>query len=228
MKAAGATTTSTRRRGVPLATASLLLACCGADAGRQVQPWDQGWLFHRGSCPGGSAAPSIELTCTGGPCLAAGPPPPAPPADPCAAATLDDSSWRALTLPHDWSREDLPARDADTEFPVISPRDGDWKLRAGDNASWAEPGFDDFGWETARGGEDWRVHGPAFEAVNATGWYRQRLPAASIPAFMLRNTSHPLTLSLGIVAGADQTYLNGQLLGDTPAKSVSHPPTFPP
>ena len=54
--------------------------------------------------------------------------------------------------------------------------------------------------------------------MNATGWYRQRLAPSVIPRFAL-NTTRPLTLSLGIVAGADRTYLNGQLLGSTPAKS---------
>jgi hypothetical protein len=54
-------------------------------------------------------------------------------------------------------------------------------------------------------GVDWRQYSPAFNAVNATGWYRQSF---TLPPAMA-NTSAPITLSLGIVAGADMTYLNG-------------------
>ena len=33
----------------------------------------------------------------------------------CAAAGFDDRAWRTLDLPHDWSIEDLPAREDDAE-----------------------------------------------------------------------------------------------------------------
>jgi beta-galactosidase len=46
---------------------------------RLEQPFDAGWLFHRGDSPGAEAA------------------------------TFDDAGWRVLDLPHDWSIEDLPA-----------------------------------------------------------------------------------------------------------------------
>ena len=178
-----------------------------ARASRTEVSFDAGWLFRRGLCPAHGPADTQGDTQS----------------DPCGAPTFDDSGWRALSVPHDWSREDLPAREVDTEFPVVGARYGPWKLKAGDNASWASPTYDDNGWMTAAGGTDWRAYGREFQAVNATGWYRQHLPASSLPAWML-NSTQPVTLSLGIIAGADKTYLNGQLLGTTPAAvSGRHP-----
>ena len=167
-----------------------------AAAARREALWDAGWKFHRGLCPVASPA-GIEA---------------------CASPTLDDGGWRSLDLPHDWSREDLPARDVDTEFPVIDARYGAWKLHAGDNASWAAAYFDDSSWGAATGGADWRSYGAAFGSINATGWYRQTL--GLVPGFML-STNRTLTLSLGVIAGADSTYVNGVSLGMTPPKSCS-------
>jgi beta-galactosidase len=44
-------------------------------------PFDDGWRFHRGEAPGADRA------------------------------AFDDSSWRTLDLPHDWSIEDLLSPD---------------------------------------------------------------------------------------------------------------------
>ena len=130
-----------------------------------------------------------------------------PPPDACAAAAFDDSNWRSITVPHDWTRENLPPRGADSEFPVLEARYGSWKLKAGDNASWASPTLDDSSWTAAEGGMDWRSYGAPFAAVNATGWYRQHISAALLTKTLLE-AKNPLTLSLGIIAGADQTYSN--------------------
>eukprot|EP01050_Picozoa_sp_SAG11_P015751 SAG11_NODE_2078_length_3855_cov_2.006124_3_plen_184_part_00 len=40
------------------------------------------------------------------------------------------------------------------------------------------------------------------------------------------NVTSPLTLSLGIIAGADMTFLNGKLLGATPAAVGGHHPAL--
>lgn len=129
----------------------------------------------------------------------------------------NDSTWRQLDVPHDWSREDLPSRTTDRQFPVLGVRYGAWKLRAGDNATWAERDFDDNHWAPAKGGVDWRQYGDAFGVSGAIGWYRQHL---SPPPAWLSSvdplTPVAVTLSLGVVAGADQTYLNGKLIGASP------------
>ena len=46
---------------------------------RLEQPFDAGWLFHRGDSPGAEGA------------------------------AFDDAGWRMLDVPHDWSIEDLPS-----------------------------------------------------------------------------------------------------------------------
>jgi beta-galactosidase len=158
--------------------------------------WDEGWLFHRGACAG----QRYDINATN---------------DLCAAPAFNDTSWRAVELPHDWSREDLPPRAEDHEFPVVAVRYGSWKLQSGDDTAWARVDYDDSAWMEAQGGPDWREYGPAFARPNATGWYRQHF---SVPDFMLNSTA-VVTLSLGIISGEDQTYLNGKLLGSTPARA---------
>jgi beta-galactosidase len=49
-----------------------------ARPGRLEQSFDEGWLFYRGDASGAEQV------------------------------SFDDSNWRALDLPHDWSIEDLP------------------------------------------------------------------------------------------------------------------------
>lgn len=176
-----------------LALALAVVIVGSTSASRTEVSFDDAWLFHRGACPGGDRGTARAAAL---PPAAAG----STPSDPCAAPAYDDSRWRSLAVPHDWSREDLPARNADTEYPVVAARYGPWKLMAGDNASWASPTLDDSGWTTADGGKDWRTYGTAFEAVNATGWYRQHLPSSAVPSWMLKSTQ-PVALSLGIIAG---------------------------
>jgi len=150
----------------------LLVAVLGvASTERTELRWDDGWRFLRGTCAG--ASPSAD--------------------DPCAAPSYDDSEWRELSLPHDWSREDLPSRATDADFPVLDLRYGAWKLNAGDNDSWAEPAFDDSQWDAGAGGADWRSYSRAFGAINATGWYRQHVAASAVTPSLLAGN---LTLNL--------------------------------
>jgi beta-galactosidase len=85
-------------------------------------------------------------------------------------------------------------------------------LQPGDNVSWANPSFPDTNWISAKGGDDWRLYGLPFQAINATGWYRQHVVVPD----SLRNSTAPVLLSLGIIAGSSSTYLNGKLLGSSP------------
>ena len=120
--------------------------------------WDDGWNFHRGLCPAAAHHTAAHQDLSE--------------RDPCAAPDIDDSTWRQINLPHDWSREDLPTREEDPEYPVLSARYGSWKVNPGDNSTWALPDFDDSEWLAARGGDDWRMYAPAFSARNAIRWYR--------------------------------------------------------
>ena len=87
--------------------------------------------------------------------------------------------------------------EVDPAFPVLGVRYGEWKLRAGDNLHYADPGYPETDWTTAKGGEDWRTYGKEFEVVNATGWYRQHVQIS--PALLKAKAT--VILSLGIVAG---------------------------
>ena len=165
-----------------------LAAAAAASPGRTSTLFDSGWTFHRGRCEHAASAPH------------------------CSMPSFDDRQWRPVNLPHDWSIEDLPSREEDTEFPVIGGRYGDWKVKLGDG-NWSAPDLDDSGpgWLPCKGGEDWRTFGPEFEAANLTGWYRQHFGVSDA----LARSTATVTLSLGTISGTDVTYLNGVQIGAT-------------
>ena len=152
-----------------------LAGAATASPGRVDTLFDSGWKFHRGRCEAGGGAA-------------------------CSTPSFDDRQWRPVNLPHDWSIEDLPSREEDTEFPVIGGRYGAWKLKLGDG-NWSAPGVDDSGWLPAKGGEDWRTFGLEFEAANLTGWYRQHFSVSDA----LARSAATVTLSLGTISGTDVT-----------------------
>jgi len=82
-----------------------------------------------------------------------------------------------------------------------------WAFSRGDDASWSAVDFDDASWQRVPGGHDWRVASNYTDA-NAFGWYRQVIDANE-----LLRTSLITKLSLGIIAGADETYVNGVKVG---------------
>ena len=59
------------------------------------------------------------------------------------------------------------------------------------------------------GGQDWRV-ASNYTQKDATGWYRQTVSASEL--FL---SSGALRLDLGVIAGVDETFLNGQKIGST-------------
>lgn len=85
-----------------------------------------------------------------------------------------------------------------------------WKLRTGDDRAWAAPDAED-------NSEDWRVIAPGapweslpgLDAYDGYGWYRVhfRLPAGA--------RRQDLTLVLGHVDDADETFVNGEQIGAT-------------
>lgn len=97
--------------------------------------------------------------------------------------------------------------------PVLGVRNGaGWLFHPGDNVSWAEPAVDDSSWISAVVPRDW--HSPPLAHNFTTGWYRKHLHNVSVAAMRVAAPSL-LRLALGVVCGADQTYLNGKLLGST-------------
>ena len=132
-------------------------------AGKRDQPFDDGWRFLRADAPG------AELP------------------------EFNDTSWRTLDLPHDFSVEDLPHRAADAN---------------GEGALWGTTVIPTrvgpFDAELSQGGRDtgWFVGG--------TGWYRKRFSAAAVP-----DGDQVEIVFDGVYMNSD-VWLNGALLGHHP------------
>jgi cephalosporin-C deacetylase-like acetyl esterase len=90
-----------------------------------------------------------------------------------------------------------------------------WKFYKGDQAAFAQPGFDDKAWQPIAVGKSWESAG--YENYDGLGWYRLQL---NIPATLqqsLDKNYNTLLLSLGQIDDADETYFNGQRIGSSKA-----------
>lgn len=147
------------------------------------QPFDNDWRFHRGEAAG------------------------------AALPWYDDSQWRKLDLPHDWSIEDLPPKqDAIPKLEVVT---GVWRFHRGDNPKWKTVGFDDSQWQQVTLPSAWEKHS-GYTIPNAYGWFRRKI---DVPA---RLRGHAIELLLGRIDDADEVWLNGKRIGGT----GSFPPDY--
>ncbi len=147
------------------------------------QSFDSGWRFLRADAPGAEAA------------------------------AFDDSQWRVLDVPHDWSIEDLPPREGPGAELSVVP--GDWRFQKGDDAAWKAREFDDSGWQTVTLPDNWERHSD-YKADNVYGWFRRHL---EIPVDC---KGKDFDLLLGCIDDVDETFLNGERIGGT----GSFPPNF--
>ena len=88
-----------------------------------------------------------------------------------------------------------------------------WKLQTGDEARFAEAGFDDQAWKTIRVGSNWERQG--FTDYNGIAWYRT---SVVLPSSL--KTSNPpylkgILLTLGRIDDEDRTFVNGTQIGHT-------------
>jgi len=142
---------------VLLALASLALTTQADEESRlRDQSFDAGWRFLRGD------------------------------ASDAQSPAFDDSTWRTLDVPHDWSIEDLPAADASAPDQSATNRVGpfDRKQSKGGNAT----GY----------------------VVGGTGWYRKHFTLAATDAKKLVAARFD-----GVYMNAD-FWINGQPLGNHP------------
>jgi phosphoserine phosphatase RsbU/P len=80
---------------------------------------------------------------------------------------------------------------------------GLWRFHAGDNADWAQPGFDDSSWPLLRSDRDWSTQG--YDGYSGMGWYRFHV---TVPA-----DSGEMSLLLPHVFTNYELYANGRLFG---------------
>ncbi len=152
-------------------------ANAGTDSPRRRQPLMTGWKFLRGQGVGAEKP------------------------------TFDDGKWRRVDLPHDWSIEDLPPREDDPLFHVVTLVPGAWRFKFGDEAGWKETGFDDSGWQKVQPPETWGGYGST-GAGSQTGWYRRRF---TIPASA---AGKDVLIELGRIHDFDDTYVDGQRVNE--------------
>ncbi len=128
---------------------------------------------------------------------------------------FDDSDWRTLEVPHDWSIEDLPPAGKTVDsFAVV---EGQWHFHQGDDPAWKNPVLNDSEWQEVQLPDNWRHHS-AYIQDNAYGWFRRhiQLPVSA--------EAKGVELLLGKIRDVDETYLNGVRIGGT----GSFPPDFQP
>lgn len=82
---------------------------------------------------------------------------------------------------------------------------GKWKFEIGDVSSYRERHFDDSGWERIDVPGAWENHG--FPGYDGYAWYRKIFPTPAQARERL------LYLRLGRIDDADETYVNGKLVG---------------
>jgi beta-galactosidase len=144
--------------------------------GSEIQKLDFDWRFHLG------AAEGAEQT------------------------GFDDSGWRKIDLPHDWSIEDLDAEKLKKEV-YLRLDDMGWRFQKGDDPAWKQPGFDDSGWEKVTP-DIWEKHSN-YQENPAFGWYRRTVVIEKSIA------GRNLKIAVGWVDDADETYFDGVLIGKT-------------
>ncbi|MGC4054841.1 MAG: glycoside hydrolase family 2 TIM barrel-domain containing protein [Paludibaculum sp.] len=106
---------------------------------------------------------------------------------------FDDSTWRTLSLPHDWSVEDLPPRPAHGNGEGVLWGTAGLPTRVGPFDTELSAGARDTGW-----------------FVGGTGWYRKHFRADSLPP-----GCQVEILFDGVYMNSD-VWLNGHLLGSQP------------
>lgn len=82
---------------------------------------------------------------------------------------------------------------------------GTWKFEIGDDLKWADPNFDDSGWEAIFVPFSWEDEG--FPGYDGFAWYRKRFTLS--PEF----SDKTIYLLLGYIDDADEVFLNGHFVG---------------
>jgi beta-galactosidase len=144
-----------------------------ASVSARERSFDEGWRFHRGDASG-AEAPSF-----------------------------DDSSWRALDVPHDWSIEDLPYATSDDGAATADPS-GFAFITSPSPSGNAPSVIGPFDTQNSAGGRSTGY------TVGGVGWYRKHFALAR-----LRVNQHVEVRFDGVYENAD-VWINGVHLGFHP------------
>jgi hypothetical protein len=112
-----------------------------------------------------------------------------------------------------------------TNEPEVIRLSKGWKFKTGDNTAWAKPDLDDDGWDSINVSTTWESQDNNF--YDGYAWYRVkfRLPSSLKGNPFFNDT---LQLIIGRVDDTEQTFLNGELIGQNgknmPAVHDSLPP----
>ncbi len=115
--------------------------------------------------------------------------------------SLDSSIRSGTNILQQWTCDFL--------FPSYESLSGAWRIRSGDDPSWAAADFSHADWAETQVPGGWEKD--ALPAYDGTAWYRLRftLPAAAFA----RWGDAPLALLMGAIDDADETFLNGVKIG---------------
>ena len=89
--------------------------------------------------------------------------------------------------------------------PGVVPLTGTWQFHTGDDRTWAEPGFDDSGWQALSASKPWGEQGHS--GYTGYAWYRKRLEIGA--------SDQPLGVFVPPAGGAYEVYWNGKLIGSS-------------
>ena len=127
---------------------------------------------------------------------------------------MDDSAWRKLDVPHDWSIEGTP----DTQqqrVTALSIVEGKWHFHRGDNPAWKDPDLKLDGWEVVQLPAWWNDHSN-YNDQNCYGWYRRTIEIPKV-------RGKTVVLNLGRIDDCDVTYFNGQKIGSNGPPAAALP-----
>ena len=89
--------------------------------------------------------------------------------------------------------------------PGVVPITGTWQFHTGDDLAWANPGYDDAGWQAITANNPWGAQGhPGYTGY---AWYRKRLEIGA--------GKQPLGIFIPESDGAYEVYWNGQRIGSS-------------
>lgn len=96
------------------------------------------------------------------------------------------------------------------EAQPIDIKEGNWKLKTGDDLAWATPQYDDANWQQIQVGMPWEAVVTGYDGF---GWYRKNIVLNSKALRKSVKKKGALIVHLGKIDDADETYFNGVKIG---------------